>query len=146
MKCPKCRYIRSGNDGSPDWQCPSCGIAYTKYEALLNQDENDEFDNDLNKNRKVMEWEFMKYSTITFLAMVPLAIYKTKYLYSLFFLVLCVTLLLLARVMLRTGCSFGPMMVRQNKNDNPIMYKIEVVSAFLGALWCLYLAIESLLS
>lgn len=32
--CPKCAYERQPTDDTtPDWQCPSCGIAYAKYEA-----------------------------------------------------------------------------------------------------------------
>lgn len=32
MTCPKCRYVRTAADsGVPDWQCPSCGIAYAKF-------------------------------------------------------------------------------------------------------------------
>lgn len=30
--CPKCAYVRSPNDVAPDWQCPSCGIAYAKFQ------------------------------------------------------------------------------------------------------------------
>jgi predicted RNA-binding Zn-ribbon protein involved in translation (DUF1610 family) len=29
--CPKCQYQRKPGDEAPDWQCPSCGIAYAKY-------------------------------------------------------------------------------------------------------------------
>jgi glutaredoxin len=30
--CPKCGYTRKASDSAvPDWQCPSCGIAYAKY-------------------------------------------------------------------------------------------------------------------
>jgi glutaredoxin len=28
--CPKCRYTRKPSDDAPNWQCPSCGIAYAK--------------------------------------------------------------------------------------------------------------------
>ena len=28
--CPKCQYNRAPNDPGPEWQCPSCGIAYNK--------------------------------------------------------------------------------------------------------------------
>jgi glutaredoxin len=28
--CPKCRYVRLPSDRAPDWQCPSCGVAYAK--------------------------------------------------------------------------------------------------------------------
>lgn len=31
QKCPKCAYVRKSTDTAPDWQCPSCGIAYAKY-------------------------------------------------------------------------------------------------------------------
>lgn len=31
MKCPKCNYERTTSDSCPEWQCPSCGIAYAKY-------------------------------------------------------------------------------------------------------------------
>lgn len=30
MICPKCRYQRKSTETVPDWQCPSCGIAYSK--------------------------------------------------------------------------------------------------------------------
>jgi hypothetical protein len=29
--CPKCSYPRKAADTAPDWQCPSCGIAYSKF-------------------------------------------------------------------------------------------------------------------
>jgi glutaredoxin len=30
--CPKCAYTRKASDAKvPDWQCPSCGIAYAKF-------------------------------------------------------------------------------------------------------------------
>lgn len=29
-KCPKCGYERKTTDYAPDWQCPSCGVAYVK--------------------------------------------------------------------------------------------------------------------
>ncbi|HTD07113.1 glutaredoxin family protein [Undibacterium sp.] len=28
--CPKCSYIRKATDNCPDWQCPSCQVAYSK--------------------------------------------------------------------------------------------------------------------
>ena len=28
--CPNCRYQRKPTDVAPDWQCPACGVAYTK--------------------------------------------------------------------------------------------------------------------
>ena len=28
--CPKCRYVRKESDDCPEWQCPSCQIAYIK--------------------------------------------------------------------------------------------------------------------
>lgn len=30
MKCPKCGYVRRFGETAPDWQCPSCGVAYAK--------------------------------------------------------------------------------------------------------------------
>lgn len=29
--CPKCSYARQATEDAPDWQCPSCGIAYAKF-------------------------------------------------------------------------------------------------------------------
>jgi len=34
-RCPKCRYERQPSDSTPDWQCPSCGIAYSKAEGPM---------------------------------------------------------------------------------------------------------------
>lgn len=30
MKCPKCGYERRPTDSAPQWQCPSCQVAYVK--------------------------------------------------------------------------------------------------------------------
>jgi len=38
MKCPKCGYSRKLGETAPDWQCPSCGIAYAKSDATLSED------------------------------------------------------------------------------------------------------------
>jgi len=35
--CPKCSYVRQPADKAPAWQCPSCGIAYAKYAAYVQQ-------------------------------------------------------------------------------------------------------------
>ena len=31
--CPKCRAVRPADTAAPDWQCPSCGVAYAKVGA-----------------------------------------------------------------------------------------------------------------
>jgi hypothetical protein len=31
--CPKCQHKRTAADQGPDWQCPSCGVAYNKVTA-----------------------------------------------------------------------------------------------------------------
>ena len=31
MQCPKCGYVRTAHDTNPEWQCPSCQIAYSKF-------------------------------------------------------------------------------------------------------------------
>ena len=31
--CPKCSYLRRATDTAPAWQCPSCGIAYVKWQT-----------------------------------------------------------------------------------------------------------------
>nr|WP_143710609.1 glutaredoxin domain-containing protein [Janthinobacterium sp. Marseille] len=28
--CPKCSYVRKASDEAPEWQCPSCQVAYIK--------------------------------------------------------------------------------------------------------------------
>ena len=34
MECPSCQYVREEKDRViPDWQCPSCGVAYAKFTA-----------------------------------------------------------------------------------------------------------------
>jgi len=33
--CPKCGYARKASDAAPAWQCPSCGIAYSKFRTDL---------------------------------------------------------------------------------------------------------------
>ncbi|PWK52899.1 hypothetical protein [Pleionea mediterranea] len=33
--CPKCKYQRSATDTAPEWQCPKCGIAYSKFQTRV---------------------------------------------------------------------------------------------------------------
>jgi len=33
IRCPKCEYVRTDSDINPDWQCPACHIAYSKFTA-----------------------------------------------------------------------------------------------------------------
>ncbi len=37
MQCPKCNYIRKDSDTNPDWECPSCGIAYSKFKKTATE-------------------------------------------------------------------------------------------------------------
>lgn len=30
QRCPKCHHVRAPDATTPDWQCPSCGVAYAK--------------------------------------------------------------------------------------------------------------------
>jgi hypothetical protein len=32
--CPKCGYVRKPTDTAPEWECPSCQIAYAKFGTL----------------------------------------------------------------------------------------------------------------
>jgi hypothetical protein len=32
--CPKCDYVRLATDIAPEWQCPKCGVAYNKADAV----------------------------------------------------------------------------------------------------------------
>lgn len=34
MKCPKCQYERRATDTAPDYECPSCGVVYAKYDPV----------------------------------------------------------------------------------------------------------------
>lgn len=29
--CPKCSHVRPSDASNPDWQCPACGVCYTKF-------------------------------------------------------------------------------------------------------------------
>lgn len=31
MQCPKCAYVRKPTENVPDYECPSCGVIYSKY-------------------------------------------------------------------------------------------------------------------
>ena len=33
-KCPRCGYERKSADSAPEWQCPSCGVAYAKVSSV----------------------------------------------------------------------------------------------------------------
>lgn len=31
MQCPKCNYVRQPGDQAPEYECPQCGVVYSKY-------------------------------------------------------------------------------------------------------------------
>lgn len=33
VTCPKCHYVRQPTDRAPEYECPSCGIVYAKFDA-----------------------------------------------------------------------------------------------------------------
>ncbi|MBL8522732.1 MAG: hypothetical protein JNN20_03485 [Betaproteobacteria bacterium] len=33
--CPKCNFVRPADTTAPEWQCPSCGVAYAKARAAM---------------------------------------------------------------------------------------------------------------
>jgi hypothetical protein len=35
VHCPKCSHVRGAAETAPAWQCPACGVAYTKYAAYV---------------------------------------------------------------------------------------------------------------
>ena len=37
MKCPKCSYVRKSTDDAPEWQCPTCKVAYAKVQQSQTQ-------------------------------------------------------------------------------------------------------------
>lgn len=38
--CPKCNYARQASDNAPEWQCPSCHVAYAKVGVTSPSDAN----------------------------------------------------------------------------------------------------------
>lgn len=37
IKCPKCGYNRGPGESAPAWQCPQCGVAYTKVAPAVSE-------------------------------------------------------------------------------------------------------------
>ena len=35
--CPRCGHVRQAGDQAPDWECPACGIVYSKFKATEEQ-------------------------------------------------------------------------------------------------------------
>ncbi len=46
--CPKCGYRRRDGEIAPDWQCPSCGMAYAKFGSAPAPD-GDDASNDVDR-------------------------------------------------------------------------------------------------
>lgn len=135
MKCPKCSYIRNGNEDNPDWQCPKCGIAYGKFSGEIH------LDGPLKRSEEglpeyiIDEKEFSKYSMNYIYLMTLLCfvanVFDSRPMYVICFLSLSLIFLLVGRMMVRTGYCHGSYMEIRNKMDNPLMYGIEVSSAFI---------------
>ena len=35
MKCPKCQYVRTAGDTCPSYECPKCGVVYSKFDPAI---------------------------------------------------------------------------------------------------------------
>lgn len=72
--CPKCSYTRKAAETAPDWQCPSCGIAYEKFKAeaaaLLA-----EVTRDKRERSATLGWGNTTSSGMTYLALVGAGIF-----------------------------------------------------------------------
>lgn len=62
MQCPRCGYSRSINDSNPDWQCPSCKIAYIKHQ----ESEPFEVAGHFKKNPYYLQTQYTKQSNYRF--------------------------------------------------------------------------------
>lgn len=56
MKCPKCGYTRRMGETAPDWQCPSCGVAYAKAEAGSGQARRARVESSSSGGGKILGW------------------------------------------------------------------------------------------
>jgi glutaredoxin/ribosomal protein L37AE/L43A len=54
--CPKCHHVRQPTDTAPSWQCPACGVAYTKaLAAAAPPPDNAPYDARTQARRKALE-------------------------------------------------------------------------------------------
>jgi hypothetical protein len=37
VECPKCKYVRTATDGGPNYECPKCGIIYSKFDPAVEE-------------------------------------------------------------------------------------------------------------
>jgi hypothetical protein len=64
--CPKCKCLRADTDLAPEWQCPSCGIAYHKI-AIIKAEEKEK-DRKFSVNKKIFESQSKQLRSMQFKA------------------------------------------------------------------------------
>ena len=76
MKCPGCGYVRKDNEYAPEWQCPSCGIAYNKHPDYKGEDlhlpEEQSGEYHLTKKRRPYA-EYLKLLMVVLIVLLPLS-------------------------------------------------------------------------
>jgi hypothetical protein len=71
QQCPKCHYVREPTDDAPDWRCPSCGIAYAKFEGAPPQGENSALTSSELEGRLTVLNDRFKYRLLAALVAIP---------------------------------------------------------------------------
>ncbi|WP_152454014.1 hypothetical protein [Microbulbifer sp. THAF38] len=135
----------------PEWQCPSCGVAYHKYESIkeeiiIEREEREQEEQDI--IHRIAEFRpFANFCIALFFG------------YSIYFLIagensmgvvwpiiLGSSLLNLCRSMINTGIFFHVNNKLMPKEKHPTNFKVELVAVFFGGVWLLYVGFINFVS
>ncbi|WP_444906208.1 hypothetical protein ACJJIR_16815 [Microbulbifer sp. SSSA008] len=143
MICPKCEYQRNSYDRSPEWQCPSCGVVYQKYESIKEEmiaqrERWKQEDQDVEQRIA----SFRPFANLCFILCFSYPIYfllaSKSSLGVIWPIILGVSLIFLCKNMIATGIFIRRGFIFTPREKYPTYFKIELITVVSGGLWLLY--------
>lgn len=121
--CPKCNYERKEIESAPEWQCPSCGIAYIKFRT---KDEITAIEREALNSKKHIPFIDLHMPTWLFMLFTCLTI-ETIFFSILCFLSAFMVVLLLIQIHKTGETDGGPGWGMIRKDKNPILFNMCVL-------------------
>lgn len=138
--CPKCQYERKEVEHAPDWQCPSCGIAYDKIEKIKQRQK----ESDSKYHKDMVNWrrrvKIHKSGTWYILPVAVLFLLFSKSDVSVFTcgvwsIIFGFLVAFYAHKTNESDMTYGDSGGYKTKEENPIVFNIELFLGILGSIF-----------
>ncbi|MCA0895149.1 hypothetical protein, partial [Microbulbifer agarilyticus] len=146
--CPKCEYKRNGYERVPDWQCPACGVAYSKIaaieeEAIAQREQWKREDEEIEERVDELRPFAVACISLYFIYFSYFFITGQSCFGVVWPIILGVSLLLLCQKMIATGIFFHQYFTLTPRERYPTNFKVELLAGLSAGVWLVYVGMSN---